>query len=483
MTINVKISEDAIERDLDRTLEEVVRIHTSLPSRYYFGEGNQDGILLCRAVLTFFKILKKSTSENFFENDKSIPIHRLFAKIKPHIDQISKFYQNKTNELIDLFLMKLLPSNPLPLRNIVLSNMSLFTTKVFLHPKSMQPDPIQAYVDGYFNLVIDLVHNIVRIPLIPKKFKEGQSVRAATLPPSLRFKGLNDADEQSIRQFILEEAPRRGRRIQYHAFLSAIIHNLELGDYQFSLRQALSTIDLSFPIAICALASNPDDFEIISSLLNILINDHRMDSFIRALSVSCLSHIQKNDISQCLELVALSNIFVSASYNWTSNIKPDGGLVSIITEVCNIITQGQIPDLSIYILKTALVIAAYNDKNGSDVISMLLEITIRPFSVVFNLQKQLDELKEKVIAKDNKYASIRATIEKSVVQFLTNDVSIRLKSREIEFGIRDIHDFIEENLDNFINIIIFFNSRNKEEHPTVKMIRFAYDMCVKYNMI
>ncbi|EAY21398.1 hypothetical protein TVAG_198360 [Trichomonas vaginalis G3] len=483
MISNPEIPGGSIERDLDRTMSEVARIHATVPAQYYFNEGKQDGILLCRAVITFLKLSSKTYIESFFQNDKAIPIHPLFSKIKNHIQQISRFYQNKIDELLNLFLTKLIPSNPLPLRNVVLSQMSLFTTKVFLHPKLMQPDPIQAYVDGYFNLVIDLIDNIIRIPLIPKQFKEGQSLQSATLPPSLRFKGLNEADEQSIKQFILEEAPKRGRRIQYHAFLSVLNHSKEPSDYQQSLRFALSSIDLSFSTAICVLSTSPDDFEIISSLLNILTNDHRIDFFIRALSVSCLSDIQKDNTSNCMELIALSNIFISQSYNWTSTIKPDGGISSIVKTVCNMIIENKISDIAVYILKIALVIAAYSDKTGSDVICMLLEITIRPFAIAFSMQKQLDELKSKVVSKDPSFLSIRATIEKYIVDFLSDDISIRLMPHNIYFGIRDIHDFIEEKLDDFIKIVIYLNSKEKEEHPTMKMFKFSYDMCVKYNMI
>lgn len=483
MSVEFEIPKNSMLRDLDRTLSEVVKLHNDEPARYYFGEGKKEGVLLSRAVLAFIKLLSRNSSNGFFEDERAVPVHPLFERIKIHISQIIRVYVNSESMLIQKFINKLIPTNPNPLRFIVLSSMSLFTARVYLQPKSMQPDPIQAYVDGYFNLVIDLTDNVVRVPLIPKKFQEGQSLTSATLPPSLRFKGLNESDEQLIREFIFDEAPKNGRKMQFHAFLSVINAARPVMDYVNLLRAALTSIDLSFSIAICVLCNNPDDFGIIPSLLNVFMCDKKIDFFIRALSVAALRFAQSSSVTDCMELVALSNIFVATSFQFTQKIKPHGGIAAVIASVCDGMNKREFSDITIYILKIALVVAAYSDKTGSDVIALLLEITVRPFASIFSLTEQFDELKRSIMQKEEASTNVRGLIEKSIVQFLTDDVTVGLKPADISLGIQDIHDFIFSHIDDFINLVIFLNDRKKSLHPTVQMIRFAYEMCVKHAIV
>jgi hypothetical protein len=439
--------------------------------------------LLTRAVLAFVQLLSRTSSNMFFEDERAVPVHPLFERIKIHISQILRFYGNSADELIQKFINKLIPTNPNPLRFIVLSSMSLFTTRVYLHPKNMQPDPVQAYIDGFFNLVIDLKENVIRIPLIPKKSRNGQSPTSATLPPSLRFKGINESDEQRMREFIFDEAPKNGRKMQLHAFLSVINAAKPVMDYVSSLRSALTSIDLSFSIAICLLCTNPDNFGIIQSMLNVFMCDKKIDFFIRALSVATLSSIQNSAVTDCMELIALSNIFVATSFKFTRRIKPRGGITAIIESMCNGMNQRGLSEIAMYMLKIALVVAAYNDKSGLDVIAMLLEITVRPFASVYSLTEQFDELKRSIMQKEGSSANIRGMIEKSIMNFLTDDVSVVLKPDGISIGIQDIHDFILAHIDDFINLVIFLNDRSKSLHPTVQMFKFAYEMCVKHAIV
>ena len=483
MAIEFEIPADAMLRDLDRTLNDVVKLHNDEPAKYYFEEGNKDGVLLARAVLAFFRLLTRTSSDEFYQDERSVPIHPLFERIKIHISQIVRFYVNHESELIQKFIDKLVPSNPNPLRFIVLSSMSLFTARVYLHPKSMQPNPVQAYVDGFFNLVIDLTDNVVRIPLIPKKYQEGQSLTSATLPPSLRFKGFNESDEKVIREFIFDEAPKNGRKMQFHAFLSVINAAKPVMSYVDSLRAALTSIDLSFAISLCVLCTNPDDFTIIPSLLNVFMCDKRFDFFIRALSVAGLRYVQSASVIECLELVSLANIFISTSFKLTQKVSHKGGIPQIISTICDGLNQRKFPDLVMYILKASLIVAAYSDKSGSDTIAMLLEITIRPFAAIFSLTEQYEKLKLQIIQKDEKTANLRGIVEQCIIGILHNDISIQYKPGDVQIGVQDIHDFIFSRLDEFINLVIYLNDRQRSNHPTVQMIRFAYDMCVKHGMI
>ena len=483
MAVEFEIPANAMLRDLDRTLNDVVKVHNDAPAKYYFGEGNKEGVLLAKAVLAFFRLLTRTSSDEFYQDERSVPIHPLFERIKIHISQILTYYINDESELIQKFIDKLIPTNPNPLRFIVLSSMSLFTARVYLHPKSMQPNPVQSYVDGFFNLVIDLTDNIVRIPLIPKKFQEGQSLTSATLPPSLRFKGFNESDEQRIREFIFDEAPKNGRKMQFHAFLSVINAAKPVMPYVDALKSALTSIDLSFALSVCALCTNPDDFPIIPSLLNVFMCEKRFDFFIRALSVASLKYVQSNSVIDCVELVSLSNIFVATSYKITQKISHKGGIPQIIATICNGLKQKEFSDMLMYILKVALIIAAYSDKTGSDSIAMLLEITIRPFAAIFSLTEQFNKLKMDIIHKEAEAANLRGIVEQCIIGILNHNVSIQYKPGDVQLGIQDIHDFIFSRLDDFINLVIYLNDRTRSSHPTVQMIRFAYDMCVKHGMI
>lgn len=468
-----------MERELVRAMDIVVEHHRSIPACYYLGEGRDEGLTDCKLVLKLLHILSRQYAENFITDPNAIPLHDLFRIIRAHLDQIHKYYVSKETELYQELLKRLLPSNPNPLRHIVLSSMSLFTARVYLHAKDLSPDPIRAYVDGYFNLVIDLTENVVRIPLLP----DSKTSTNVTLPPALRFKGINEADEERIKKYVFEECPEHGRKNQLSSFISVLNSNKPPSDYLTSFKNALASIDMSFSTALCSLTRDPHDNKCLISLFNVLGCDNALDLFIREISVASIPYIISAKTGESVDVVALTNFFIGLTGNWAAKVVPKGSISSLVRDVCKCISHSKISVEALYVLKSALVIAAYDDSKGIAPISMFLELTIRPFALTYGMSDQLDALKLSILNEDSSSSDVINQIEKTILNVMGSDIEVQLSPREIKGDLRNIHTFINSRLDDFIDFVIILNQRPKLEHPLMMMMMFSYQMAAKHGLI
>jgi len=467
-----------METELEKALNNSLRHHQKEPSRYYLGEGRSEGIKECKNVFRLLRLLSRQCIDSFYVSSEAIPIHEYFKCIKLHIDQISVIYISKETELINEFLRRLQPKNPNPLRYLVLTSTSVFSARVFIHPTAFQPDPIESYVDGYFNLVVDLDDSLIRIPLF-RNDAEGP----VTLPPALRFKGINPADEKQIKDFFFNVVPQRGRQIQLSAFVSILNGTNTVSDYLTSFRRAISSFDLSFATALCALASKSTDFQVIQGLFQVLGCDHYLDLFIRSLSVSALRFVNGNQVSESVDLIGLSNMFSALSISWKipfhSNIK----IKDLITRVCESILKSDFSRPALYLLKCALTLAAYDDPNGMSSIMTLFEIVLRPISQLYGLINELEIIKKRLLSGEYTSDGIRVIIESTILKILGSQIKIQLSSRKAKLGIKMIHKFIQNNLSEFLEFVIMLNERPKLEHPVMLMLAFSYHMSVKHALL
>jgi hypothetical protein len=456
----------------------VIELHKKNKVRYYLGEGDKEGKDHCKWVLRYIHLLARQTPETFY-CDSALVMHEEFHQIKEHLDQIMIFYVSRETELIQEFVRRLLPTNPNPLRFIVLSSMSLFTARVYLHRKELQPDPIQTYVDGHFNLVIDLKQNVVRIPLIP----DATTHTVATVPPTLRFKGINEDDEKRMKDFVFKEAPVNGRKTQLSAFISVLNSNRPATDYITSFRNSLTGIDMSFSTAICMLARGAADFPALSNLFQVLGCDQALDLFLRELSVASLSVVQGFQVHTSVNLIALTNFFLSVCGDWTSKVHMSKGIVQMLRDICLSIHHRFIPNEALYILRAALVAAAYDDSKGLSALSMFLELTARPFATASQNIDQFEALKKGFLFGDPTLCEAKKHVEQTIVEIMGSEIKVAFSPSRVNAELREIHKYVMSRLDDFIETVIALNQRTKLEHPAMQMMVYSYQMAVKHGLI
>ena len=470
-----------MEHQLQREMQIVTELHKKNKERYYLGEGDKEGRDHCKWVLRYIHLLARQPmdEEHSFYCQSALVIHEQFPQIKEHLDQIMIFYISRETELIQEFVRRLLPTNPNPLRFIVLSSMSLFTARVYLHRKDLQPDPIQTYVDGHFNLVIDLNQNVVRIPLIP----DAATHTSATVPPTLRFKGINEEDEKRMKDFVFKEAPVNGRRTQLSAFISVLNSNRPTTDYITLFRNSLTGIDMSFSTAICMLAKGAADFPALRNLFHVLGCDKALDLFLRELSVASLTVVQGFQAHTSLNLIALTNFFIAACKDWTSKVHMTKGITQMLRDICLSIHHRFIPNEALYILRVALVTAAYDDSKGLSALSMFLELTARPFATASQNIDQFEALKKGFLYGDQSLCEAKKQVEQTIVEIMGSEINVPFSPARVNSQLREIHKFVTTHIDDFIDTVIALNQRTKLEHPAMQMMVYSYQMAVKHGLI
>lgn len=485
------------EQTLNEALENSLRIHNNNPKMYYLEDGtneeDKENIKQCKLVFKALKVFSKKLTPDWFKSDEAVPIHPKFAQIKRHIDQIRFFYSSQESALIRLFMRKLLPSNPLPLRFAILSSVSLFSTRVYIHSDKLRPQPLQAYIDGYFNFVINMGENVIRYPLLPDKpiYNSDGEIQGPELPPSIRFIGAKSAQnndiegsQSQIQQYVLQTAPKNGRRTQFHSFISILNSGKPISDFLESFSNALTSFDISFATAICALASDPDSINSIISLINILSVNQMFDHFLRCLATSVKQAITGYLIEDVPELIALDNLFISSSITWARTIASDfhsqdhPEINELVERVCNDIMNKKInSNYGLYILKAILVISAYDDQSGDSAIAMFMEVVIRPFAIGLHIGNSFVELKENLARSDEGVSDMQRLIEKTIVKILGMKISVSYNESKVSDQLFEIHNFVNQKIDPFVRMVVALNGRKERDHPVIQMITFAFTKC------
>jgi hypothetical protein len=399
-------------------------------------------------------------------------VHPHFRLIRLHIEQVEAVYGGETPLLIRLFMRKL--AMPPPLRHSVLSQISIYAARVFVHNDALDPSPLSGHIDGYFDFVVPLGADHLRIQLIPPP---------ESTPEILRFVGKSEETKQTKRlnaaesnkkteAFVFSVAPRTGRQSQLHAFIAVLNAKEPVSDFLPSFAMALASPDLSFATAICVLASDRNNLVTLRNLVNILAARERLDHFLRCLSVAVSIVVMNDQVRECPEIFALSNLFMATSGQWAHDLAsrcPEDA-DKIMAMICDGIDM--VPAEAAYIMKAMLVIGAYADVSGSAAIAMFLEIVGRPFMAGIALS--FLPLKHRLLGGDADGARLRAKVEDTILRLVTQRVSIPVRPDSAEEQLFELHNFVSQKLDDFIRMIIVLNGRDKSEQPLVRALEFAY---------
>jgi len=441
----------------------------------YLGEGDKESQSYCTSVL---KLIKQKRDKNFYQKSCAIPFQPLFRTIKNHIDQIKHHYPNSEIRLLYVFIRKLIPGRIAPLNYASLSQMSLCCAHVKLQPDDLRPQPINAYVDGYYHLVIPIGGSIIRIPLIPDN-----SDTPVSLPPSIRFIG-DDITKKAAQDFIINKAPKHGRFYQLHSFISYLSRSNPKNGPLVAFADSLTSIDLSFATAICSLAFRDSEKFLIPMLANVLGCYHHFDHFLRSLSTMSRVVVASSSPNDNCEFAALVNLFISSSINWVDDFAPVGSNITFADLIRVICTKRiiELPDLSLYVLKIALVMAAYHDSSGKTTIAMLFELAFKPFVQKYYLEAEYATTKEKLVRGNyedqDMYSLITLTINKLLAINVEMDFTISTLQRDLEA----LYGFVLQNADAFVRLVISLNARPKEENPLLQTMLFVYQQCQSYNI-
>lgn len=477
------------ERALAQAMENATEIHRLTPSMYYLGEGDPEKVKDCRKVFKLMKPIAVDASHDYFSSDQTIPLHPLFSQVWQHIARVKNAYKGKENLLTHLFVSKMLPSNPLPLRFDVLSSISLFSTRVYLHKEALRPAPLHAYIDGYFHFVVNLGESVLRIPLLVDSSDGEQQFQKC--PASLRFAGASADDgdgHQTVADYVFNVAPKTGRRTQFHTFISVLNSGKPIDDFLPSFMNALVSFDCSFATAICALASDPGNLVTIRDLFNILAASGMLDHFLRSIGAALKGLVSARVVQEVTELFALNNMFLAQCHEWSHSLASKyrsmerPRLESMVADICDDICDNRFGGEAMYILKALIAIAAYQDKDGVAALSMFLEILVRPFVIGLGLGNEYGTFKEQIGKNGKDVRPTRLRMEETIVTILTADVKFFYCCQEIEEQLFEIHNFVTQNLDEFVRLVISLNNRKKSDHPAVQMITFAFHKCKELNL-
>lgn len=458
--------------------------HTEKPARYYFGEGDPVIVNKCKNVL---KSLKKFRNSDFFRGEDAIPKHPLFPLLKKHMDQIKSFYINREDDLYILFLKRLIPYSFFPLRSEILKSISLSSAMVLIHPddEKFKPPPILSHVDGYYDFIVPVADNAIRIPLIPE-----DSRTPVSIPMSIRYFTNNKQNETQhedvLLQTIINQAPEQGRISQLHVFISILARSSPLFGMRQLIADSFTSFDLSFPTALCALCHTESSLKYIAMTLNLLGVDGSFDHFLRSLSCAVRGLVRGAPPGDNPEFVALSNIFLACSSPWACTIKLEEGqnFSDLIKIICNDLqSRNRVPSIALYVLRCALTISAYQDKTGCTALAMFMELVISRIAWKFNMFAEFQEKKSQII--DEGGVEEREIIENTIITILGMKIKVAFSSYRLDSEVHhndldDLYQFMLQNADPFVRLVIFLNSRSDMESPALQSILFSYKMGLDY---
>jgi hypothetical protein len=316
-----------------------------------------------------------------------------------------------------------------------------------------------------------------------------------TCPPSLRFAGSrahgaeeNREAQQRAVEHVFIEAPKTGRQTQLHLFISILNSGKPPCDFLTAFLNAIISFDCSFATAICVLASEPVNLKIIRDLVTILEVHKMFDHFLRCLSVFIRSAVPGFLVQEIPELFALDNMFMAHSFDWARALALQfggRGIETLMAEpvleaICSDIRNGRVPSEALYILRAALVVAAYEDPKGDIALSVLLEICARPFMIGLGLGNAYITLKGQLSRRDPQVRKMQQIVQATVDDVLAMDIVMKVFSPASgERELVGIHQFVTQKLDSFIQLVVCLNSREKTNHPVIQMARFAFDKCAE----
>lgn len=448
-------------------MDAAIACHNETDDMLYLGKGDKQAVETCKRVLFLLKQYRDKTD---WKKPNAIAYQPLFDVIKNHYKIIRGKYPNFEEKLIYVFLRKLIPGKIAPLNFPVLSQLSLCSVPVEVVNSKFKPAPITAYIDGYYNFVIPIGGNVVRIPLIPE-----DGTTPITLPPSIRFLG-TDEERKNAQDFIVTQAPKIGRLYQFHSFISVLSNSDPRMGPMAAFKDAIKSFDLSFATAIAALAYDDNSKKLIPRLINILGCSTLLDHFLRVLVTNSRLVVSSTIPEDNTEFTALVNLFVSPSFDWADDLTTsDMTLTELIQKLCEE-KLTLLPDLSKYILRAALVIACYQDISGDVAIAMFLELLVRPF--VRKIYLDADYLTEKEnmlkhLPESDENAEI---IKRAIVSILGMDIQIKLSPSQVKNDVQKLYDFSVSQVDNLVRLVIALNGRPKEQNPVMQAMLFGYKL-------
>lgn len=457
--------------------KEIFNKHRDLKKMSYLKEGDPQVIELCNKSL---KLLKKFRLNNFYKESTALPFSKILREVQAFLNQILPYYIGHEIELKTIFVWKLLPSELLPLRQDVLKSFEFCSAMINLYPSNLQQRPITARIDGYYDFVAPIADNEMRIHLLGQNKGE-----TPTLPPSITFVSDEKSakNESDPRKFIFEMAPKIGPSTQFHAFMAAIAQTNPLNDLMYMFQHAISSDDLSFATTLCVLNPRTPYIQNIVKVLNILTVDGYLDHFLRCLACSVRNVVIGKPPSNHIELTALRNIFVASSLHWSSNISTnENNLDKLIQLICDDLykKEDNIPPLCMYIIKSMLTIAAYDDPCGYTAIAMLLEVMIFPFAKKFDLESEFEIIKSKLMSRvdtsnDQSIQNLLKRVQRAIVSTLGKYIVTPYYPSAVKKELQDLYKFAIDNVDTFVQILIVMNARPISEFPPLQSVMFALD--------
>jgi len=450
-----------MEKEIHELSREVEKYHRSEKEMLYFGLGSREGMLKCKLFLLELHKKARIDNESFLIYSRHSYDCYCFSIIRQHFSAISMYYSTKKSDLELLFLRSLISFELYPLNHDILSSMSFFSSKVYLQPKKLMPDPVPAFVDGYYRFIIDIYHNKVCIPLADREESESSMI----IPPSIWFRGPNWSKETALLDFVFNQSSLTARRTQFEAFISVITSKNKTAGYLTSFEEALLSKDLCFSLSLTLLASDRMAFPAIFSMLELFNSKNMLQFFVFSLVCSCTESLSNDNDESCLELVALTNIWIALSTDWAQKITPNGGIAGIIGQLVSLIKNGSIPELALCFMSSMFTLLS-NDINKC--ISILMEVIIHPFASSLSLLSEFDKSKS-LMHKSKEFSHDIKTILKMLI-----GKRYELPSQNRIKNIKIVHDTILSYLDSFVRSVIIINTRDYMDHPVFKLLVFLF---------
>jgi hypothetical protein len=167
-----------------------------------------------------------------------------------------------------------------------------------------------------------------------------------------------------------------------------------------------------------------------------------------------------------IELTALTNCF------WATARPPP--VAANVTEEIEALADMDLPPLAAWVLRAALVIAAYEDPSGDVALGMFLEIVVHWVAERDSLGSKFAQLKSQWLRGSAQACAWRPSAEEAICRVLErNDIRFRF-GFELE-SVNDMYRWAVDNAQDLVHVLISVNNRQPYEHPPVQTLFFALD--------
>lgn len=237
------------------------------------------------------------------------------------------------------------------------------------------------------------------------------------------------------------------------------------------VESAILSPDLSFAVSICCLINGSSELKVSNSLVNALLCNDLFDNFLRCLAIGSLNEVLTPAARESPYTIALGNMWLCTCSSIFRHKRAPTTLEELLSMMSRILQKNRTL-YGNYLAKALLTMAAYWDQSGDSILALLVEVFVRPLANSFSLGNKIDELKVRLLK--NEKTPEREALEQLAVHCIRSKATTIIDRNTLGSDIFCLNEFIDSRLEKFLNLVVFLNTKFKEEHPSLLLLDFVY---------